>query len=348
MIQKPVVDIVIPAYNAERSLYACIKSALVQQYPYIRIYLVDDGSSDRTPEICDFLAAKYSRVTAVHVQNGGPGKARNAGFSCGKGTFVCFLDADDALDGPCSIGRLVEKAVQEKADLCIGGFRRMRGKRELFESLPAFGEKFARGSEDFRFYGFYQSGQLSYPWGKIYRRSFLEKNAIVFPDYRIAEDRFFNYWCYVRGASYSFLQKSVYQYQEGSQTLTVSYIDNLGSIWNEMGRSFYKKLGKERKEYFDLAAYHYYFGGAFLVTQEKRAGHSFCQAVEKFREFYRFPLAKRSYQAIAWGSFSENLSDRIWRLAVRGTAFLPCAHLYALYTAGMIATRKYLDWRHDS
>lgn len=89
------VSIVIPVYNVESYLRQCIDSVLNQSYQNLELVLVDDGSKDSSPAICDEYAAKDSRVVVVHKANGGAAAARNDGIRKATGDYVTFLDSDD-------------------------------------------------------------------------------------------------------------------------------------------------------------------------------------------------------------------------------------------------------------
>lgn len=89
------ISIIVPVYNVEPYLHRCVDSLIAQTYEDIEIILVDDGSPDRCPEICDELALSDQRITVVHKQNGGLSSARNEGIIRAKGEYVCFVDSDD-------------------------------------------------------------------------------------------------------------------------------------------------------------------------------------------------------------------------------------------------------------
>ena len=91
-------DIIIPVYNKEKYLKRCVKSALDQTYAPDHVILVDDGSLDDSPRICDELASENSIVSVIHKKNGGASSARNAGLEVSAGDYVGFLDADDWAD----------------------------------------------------------------------------------------------------------------------------------------------------------------------------------------------------------------------------------------------------------
>lgn len=94
----PHISIIIPVYNAEATLNKCVDSVLGQQFPDFEVILVDDGSKDRSLQICEEYARRDSRVTVIHKENGGVSSARNAALEIAKGERILFLDADDYLD----------------------------------------------------------------------------------------------------------------------------------------------------------------------------------------------------------------------------------------------------------
>ena len=85
-------------YNTEKYLAQCVNSILTQTYPNIEVILVDDGSTDNSPAMCDDFARNDSRVRVIHKENGGAGLARNAGLDVARGEFIGFVDSDDFLD----------------------------------------------------------------------------------------------------------------------------------------------------------------------------------------------------------------------------------------------------------
>ncbi len=113
---NPLVSVIIPIYNAEKWLRACLDSALGQTYGNTEIILVDDGSADKSGAICDEYAQKDKRVRVIHKENGGASSARNAGLDIMTGEYVYFLDSDDKTV-PELLEKLVESAVQNASEL---------------------------------------------------------------------------------------------------------------------------------------------------------------------------------------------------------------------------------------
>lgn len=125
-MKNGVVTIVLPIYNVEKYLNRCIKSIVNQTYDNLEIILVDDGSPDRCPEMCDDWAKRDNRIKVIHKQNAGLGMARNTGIESASGEFICFFDSDDyvALD---TIEKAYHVAKKETADIVVYGFCPVRG-----------------------------------------------------------------------------------------------------------------------------------------------------------------------------------------------------------------------------
>lgn len=92
------ISVVVPVYNVERYIHTCIKSILKQSYKDFELILVDDGSPDTCPIICNQYAENYSNVVVIHKENGGLSDARNVGTDIAKGEYITYVDSDDYID----------------------------------------------------------------------------------------------------------------------------------------------------------------------------------------------------------------------------------------------------------
>ncbi len=119
MIEKKV-SVIVPIYNAEKYLNKCLESIIGQTYKNLEIILVDDGSSDNSPTICDAWAQIDSRIRVIHKKNGGVSSARNAGIDLAQGDYIGFVDADDWIE-PNMYEVLINNAVliNHPAVMCI-------------------------------------------------------------------------------------------------------------------------------------------------------------------------------------------------------------------------------------
>ena len=98
MSDNDLISIIIPIYNVEKYMEKCLNSVVNQTYNNIEIILIDDGSKDKSREICDNYAKKDNRIKVVHKENNGVSSARNTGIDMSKGKYITFIDSDDYID----------------------------------------------------------------------------------------------------------------------------------------------------------------------------------------------------------------------------------------------------------
>ena len=110
------ISVIIPVYNVEEYLNQCVESVLAQTYKNYEIILVDDGSVDASPKICDEYAKQFENISVFHKENGGASSARNVGIKNASGKYIFFLDSDDWIENN-TFELLINSAVSEKADL---------------------------------------------------------------------------------------------------------------------------------------------------------------------------------------------------------------------------------------
>lgn len=130
------ISVIIPVYKVEAYLHTCVESVRAQTYKNIEIILVDDGSPDSCPQICDNYAAQDARIRTIHKKNGGLSSARNAGIEAARGNFIAFLDSDD-LWSPLFLERLYRAIIQTGADFSVCLFRRFDDESTLCTPAPS-------------------------------------------------------------------------------------------------------------------------------------------------------------------------------------------------------------------
>lgn len=126
-------SVILPIYKVEKYLHECVDSILGQTYTDFEVILVDDGSPDSCPQICDEYAAKDARVKVIHQNNAGIACARNAGIAAAKGNYVICIDSDDYLIDENALSAIAEKT-ESNPDVVMFGYRK------LFESDKSWGE----------------------------------------------------------------------------------------------------------------------------------------------------------------------------------------------------------------
>ena len=342
-MNEPTVSIIIPVYKTEPFLKECVDSVLQQEYPCLEIVLVDDGSPDNCPALCDRYAVQYEQIHVVHQTNCGPGLSRNAGMEASFGEYIFFLDSDDCLDGPEAISLLVSQAEKKKADITVGGFRRFHD-----DTVSAVNHHHLQDGDytrtvDFRFKGFIMYGHLSYTCCKLYRRSFLERYGLKCQPYPYTEDKAHNMMCCACQPVYAFIDESVYLYRVNEASVTFRYKDDFIPVWVSVATDFHRFLDERgiKNTYGDLTAFHIILGSFFLVKQEVQfKEHPVTEAVKALKKYNADPFVEKTMRALAQGKYINEIHVFSWKLVFRAAAILCRFHLYWLYAAGIILLRK--------
>lgn len=142
---KGLVTVVVPVYKVEKYLDHCVNSIVSQSYENLEIILVDDGSPDRCPEMCDRWAEKDSRIKVFHQENQGLSAARNVGIANATGQYICFVDSDDFIDVDM-VRRTYELAEKEQAELVVFGMGHASEDGQVIgKDMPTPQEKTYRG-----------------------------------------------------------------------------------------------------------------------------------------------------------------------------------------------------------
>ncbi len=124
------ISVIIPVYKTEEFLERCVNSVLEQSFQNTEIILVDDGSPDRCPEMCDALAEKHNKIKVIHKENGGLSSARNAGIESSRGSYISFVDSDDFIEKDM-LQRLYTLIKKHKADVSMVKYAEVYGNSSL-------------------------------------------------------------------------------------------------------------------------------------------------------------------------------------------------------------------------
>ena len=226
----PQISVVIPVYKVERFLPQCVESVLAQTFHDFEVILVDDGSPDRCPALCDEYAAKYPNFRVVHKHNEGLGLARNSGMQAARGRYVMFLDSDDILRHD-ALERLHQVAEEHGAQTVQGRLIRFTDPDKITGDVTGGEPLIIRGPQAMRraalcsFSHF--PGDESYTLTDssccaLYRLDMLRDNGIDFPSERqyISEDYVFKYRVALHSDCIVQLPDTFYRYRVNPQSLT--------------------------------------------------------------------------------------------------------------------------------
>ncbi len=227
-MNKPKVSVVISIYNVENYLDRCIASVVNQTYENLEIILIDDGSPDKCPVICDEWAEKDSRIKVIHKKNAGLGMARNTGIDNATGDFIFFFDSDDYVDLKI-VEKCVESACRTNSDVVI------YGRNELYEDGTVI-EKRVRADKDFYEEDLIKKillpGMFTYDmgfgvsaWGKMFSLDKIKKHELRFKSEKeiISEDAYFTLEFFSLVSAASIVPEGLYYYFKRSNSLSRSF-----------------------------------------------------------------------------------------------------------------------------
>lgn len=216
---KALVSVIVPVYKVEAYLDRCIQSILNQTYANLEIILVDDGSPDKCPVICDQYAKKDARIKVIHKSNGGLSSARNAGMDIASGDYIAFVDSDDWIEVNM-ISHLVGMCESFDADVsdirCIqtDGTKRIKNDNEMSEVYS--------GQDIIKRYLFRglneQNGAPYTVWRKLYKRNIIINER--FEEGILNEDICFNYLILDKCHTYVESNQIMYNYFQNEASIT--------------------------------------------------------------------------------------------------------------------------------
>ena len=208
------ISVIIPVYNREQRVARCVESVLSQSYGDLEIIIVDDGSQDRTYEICNRYALADNRIKLVRQENKGVSQARNAGMALATSAWLTFVDSDDYLAPDC-YRRMIEMAEKENSDMLLCDFYENGKYMKQYKGDALDGEEVARLVLKGSMHGAC--------WNKLFRRSVLVDNGISFnSDISFCEDMLFVVQFCLQGVKVSYLGEAFYHYEhnDGEECLT--------------------------------------------------------------------------------------------------------------------------------
>lgn len=181
---KPLISIIVPVYNSEKTLHRCVNSIINQTFDDWELLLVDDGSQDLSGEICEDYAKKNKKIKVFHKENGGVSSARNLGLDNASGEWVTFCDSDDFVYSNWLINYV--ENISDNIDLICQGFECDNKLVEGLKETKAFGLNY-RGNVKEGILLLDKISSLGYIWVKLFRHNVLKNNNLRF-------DLSFNYW----------------------------------------------------------------------------------------------------------------------------------------------------------
>lgn len=221
----PLISLIIPVYKVEHYLHECINSVLNQSYKNIEIILIDDGSPDNCPAICDEYAKKDKRIKVIHKQNAGVSAARNTGLDHANGKYIMFCDSDDYVDSKwCEIFFKTAELnpnywIFSNINKIING----EIKKVVFDQ-----QEIADFKNNPSYYKAFTKTLSGTCYNKIYNAQVLKENNIRFDeDKSMCEDACFDALYFQKCSGVVFIEEPLYYYRDNASSITHSYQPNL-------------------------------------------------------------------------------------------------------------------------
>jgi len=232
------VSVIIPVYNVDEYLRSCLESIVSQTHHNIEIILINDGSTDKSPSICNEFKIKDSRIKLINKENGGLSSARNAGLDVCNGDFITFVDSDDWVDKRY-VETLLIIAVTKKSDIAFGENELVFFESQIhtniinplttiYSNLEALEALFSKNLV---------SHTVS--WGKLYKKElFID---LRFPTGRIHEDEFTTYILFFKSSRIAYINKRLYFYRQRLNSITSRPHNNDYILAREQQLAFFRQ-----------------------------------------------------------------------------------------------------------
>ena len=229
MVASPFLSIILPIYNVEKYLDRCMKSILKQSFKDYEIILVDDGSTDSSPILCDKYGKQLNKVKVLHKSNGGLSSARNAGLELAKGKYIFWLDSDDYISEE-ALSSIVKTLNKSEVDILKFNYRRQPNdiiRKSLLKPGLYNEEEIKKNVIPL---ALEHVGEFTMSaWSHIYRRKFIEEEKLRFISEREvgSEDYLFNLQAFLSAKTLCAIEDDLYNYDLRLGSLSNKYRENL-------------------------------------------------------------------------------------------------------------------------
>ena len=316
------ISVIIPVYKVEKYLKHCIDSVLKQTYPNLEIILIDDGSPDNSPQICDEYAKKIENIKVIHKENGGLSTARNAGIRVATGKYIMFLDSDDWWNEDVQLEKMIRE-FEEHPDAqmaCFNSLEYIRQEGIIKRYDDVFYENEHGVLDKLEYYkkvvriGNLQESACT----KIFNREFLITNNLFFQDEILGEDTEWMFRVLRKINKVVVLSTPLFIYRyarEGSITNSISSknVTDLVKIISQSVEYYEKHPNHELKEY-ELGHCSYLWFIAISM---------FSKLPTKEQKNVRCLIKKYSYLTMYAMSSKVKLSKLVFKtLGIKGTAIV--------------------------
>lgn len=328
-MKEGLVSVIVPVYNVEQFLDACIESIVAQTYQNLEIILVDDASPDRCPEICETWAKRDARIKVIHKQNAGLGMARNTGLDHARGDYVCFVDSDDIVEADM-VATCYVAAKVHSADIVCFGYDRLMTDGSLTQAKVPSAPKTVFCGEEVQTHllpmAICSDIQTGADWNvtlsscfSMFSLSLIRETGWRFVSEReiLSEDFYsvFQFYRYIRTAV--LIDRVFYHYRANPNSLSRTYREDRF----EKTCHFYEKMKELSKQFETPELYSDALAGTFLsltMATMKQIAAADLKKREKLAQLRRLIRTKQLQEVLCTHDFSgENRKKKILYFCVR-------------------------------
>lgn len=311
-MENDLVSIIIPVYNVEKYLKACIESAINQDYENLEVILINDGSTDNSKKICEEYASKNTRIKFINQENLGVSVARNKGIDASSGKWIMFVDGDDYME-KSMVSVLVNQIRECNADIVITppileyDSRKINGvifeKDEIFE-----GENKDKLLLNIicRQYGNNNSSDIGAggPWGKIYKKDFIKNNELEFKiGLKRMQDVIFNLNAMNAASKIYYKEKYLYHYRINGSSVCLKYNPEIFNTFFDVFNEFEKFIVENKKEDSYKQALYYkkilmFIEGCRISVMHKDNKMTIFNKVKELKSIYNNEHMKEAFENV--------------------------------------------------
>ncbi|WP_416326820.1 glycosyltransferase family 2 protein [[Eubacterium] hominis] len=219
-MNNKMISIIVPVYKVENELERCIKSLIKQTYEKIEIILVDDGSPDNCPRICDSYAKKDNRIKVIHKKNGGLSDARNYGLNEASGDYILYVDSDDYLE--LDACEQLAKGITSDVDFIVGAMKKVVGDKESYLRRSDILPNRVYSAKEFAIASIKNNEWFAGASFNLYNRKFLLDNELFFKVGYMFEDHQMLPRLYLAANNIIYIDYPFYNYIIREESITTS------------------------------------------------------------------------------------------------------------------------------
>lgn len=291
------ISVIVPIYKVEDYLHRCVDSIINQTYTNLEIILVDDGSPDDCPMICDEYAEKDNRIRVVHKKNGGLSDARNAGIDIATGEYIMFIDSDDFVDIEM-MESMMKNMIDNNVDMVVCNIKYVYEDREVvkYNQADRILDRY-EAMEEYLKDGVVQA----VAWNKLYKKSLI--NDMRYKVGKTNEDEFFTYKVVDKTDKIYYNSRSFYNYIQRDSSIMGKYsikrLDGVEASYERLNfiKERYPDLyEKEKKTFINLCIYSYQMILKEPNLDKNKQGRKILNNYTKKIKFNKTELKNYSYK----------------------------------------------------